>query len=87
MPEPSVTVVDTPRGVRLAALLSLRGRLRLTTQTGLRWGIPPSRGLALHFPGERFPRTTAAQLAWLEDRIEDEYGPLGERYTPRKASR
>ncbi len=77
-------MIDGPKGIRLAALLSLRGRLHLTITSGLPWRIPASEGLRAHFPGERFPRQRRAQLAWLEDRIEAEYGPLGTRYTPRK---
>lgn len=72
-------------GVRLFALLSLRGRLHLTITTGLPWRIPASRILRASFPDRTdIPRRRDAQLAWLEDRIEEEFGPLHARYTPRK---
>jgi hypothetical protein len=76
-------MLDTKESIRYFVLLSIRGRLALTVQTGLGWHVPASRFMRAHFPGEAFPRTTAKQLVWLEDRIEAEYGPLEKRYTPR----
>ena len=67
----------------LYALLGLRARLHLTITTGMPWRIPTSRGLRAWFPDATIPHRRAAQLAWLEDRIEEEYGPLHNRYTPR----
>ena len=79
----SPSVLNGPHETRFAALLAIRGRLALTVRTGLRWRGGHARALAAWFPDERIPRTDAARLRWLEDRIEAEYGPLITRYTER----